>query len=267
MTQTTATPPALDGAAPLPGLSSSVVSRLAALGYGLTCYAVGVSGLVAMILATLGVLPFTGGPVQLTSVAAKIMFNLGFVALFGIQHAIMARPAFKARWTRVIHPAVERATFTGLAGGIMGALIWLWQPLPAVVWSVESEGVALALRGLCALGWAYLLAATFAIDHFELFGVKQVWRNLRDLPTPSPEFKQRLMYRFDRHPIMTGVAIGLWSTPAMTVGHLVLALGFSAYIVIGVTMEERDLRRHHGARYAEYARRVKTIVPRLTRNA
>ncbi|MEM6568940.1 MAG: isoprenylcysteine carboxylmethyltransferase family protein [Planctomycetota bacterium] len=262
MTQTTAAT-----SVALSDVSSSALKRYAAFGYGLTCYAVGVSGLVAMILATLGILPFTGGPVQLASTPTKIAFNLGLVALFGIQHAIMARPAFKERWTRIIHPAIERSTFTGLAGAIMGTLIWLWQPMPAMVWSVDSEGIALALRGLCAFGWAYLLAATFAVDHFELFGVKQVWRNLRDLPTPPPNFKERLMYRFDRHPIMTGVAVGLWSTPSMTVGHLALALGFSAYIVLGVALEERDLRRHHGARYADYARRVKTIVPRLSRDA
>ena len=246
--------------------SPSALGRAVAMAYGMTCYGVGVAGLVALILVTLGVLPLTGGPITIEGEAARIAFNLSLIAAFGLQHAVMARDAFKRRWTQIIPASVERSTFTALSGLIAGAIVWLWQPQPSVIWQVEGTFASYGLRGLCGLGWAYLLAATFAIDHFELFGVKQVWRNLRGTETPPANFKERFMYRFDRHPIMTGVLVGLWSTPVMTLDHLVLALGFTGYIVIGVTIEERDLRRKHGTRYAEYARRVRTIVPRLARD-
>ncbi len=239
----------------------SAFSRRAVFAYGVGAYNVGVAGLVALILATLGILPFTGGPVAIDGQGWRIAFNLGLISLFGVQHAIMARPAFKRWWTQVIPAAAERSTFVALSGILMGAIVGLWQPLPEVIWSAENGALRNALLGGCAFGWAYLLAATFAIDHFELFGLKQVWRNLKGLRTPSPTFQARLMYRFDRHPIMTGVLIGLWSTPDLTLERLVLALGFTAYIVVGVAVEERDLRRLHGAHYHLYAKRVRTIIP------
>lgn len=246
-------------------MTSRTISASGALQflYGVGCYHVGVAGLVSMILATLGVLPYTGGPVRIEGTWAPIAFNLALISVFGIQHAIMARPAFKKRWTRVIPEAVERSTFTAISGALMGALIWLWQPLGDVVWTVGDGPARWAVTGLCALGWAYMFTASFAIDHFELFGLRQVWGALRGLDTAPPKFRARLMYRFDRHPIMTGVFVALWAQPSMTLGSLVLALGFSSYIIVGVTIEERDLRRHHGDDYAGYARRVRTIVPRL----
>ena len=229
--------------------------------YGVGAYTVGVSGLVALILATLEILPFTGGPVSIDGTAGRIAFNLGLISLFGIQHAIMARPAFKRRWTQIIPAAAERSTFVALAGILMGAIVGLWQPLPEVLWAAGDGAPRYALLSLCAFGWAYLLAATFAIDHFELFGLRQVWRGLKGNSTPSPSFQARFMYRFDRHPIMTGVLIGLWSAPTLTVERLVLALGFTAYIIVGVTIEERDLRRLHGGAYQGYAKRVRTVIP------
>lgn len=252
----------LEASAAFPSRSLTF-SAAALFATGVLCYAVGVSGLVALILATLDVVPFTGGPVELSGTWPAIAFNLGLIAVFGVQHAIMARPAFKERWTRVVHPAIERSIFTALAGGLVGLIVWLWQPLTDVFWTVGDGPARWALLGLCAFGWTYLLAASFAIDHFELFGLKQVWRNLTGRPTAPPPFRARLMYRFDRHPIMTGALLGLWSAPTMTLDRMVLALGFSAYIVVGVTMEERDLRRHLGATYVSYAKRVGTIVPRI----
>ena len=245
--------------------TQSGASRWFVLAYGLGCYTVGVAGLVAMILRTLGVLPVTGGPVARSGDLSRTLFNLGLITVFGLQHAIMAREGFKRRFTARMPVAIERSTFTGLSGILMGGIIWLWQPLPSVLWSVGTPALKAGLLALCALGWIYLLAATFAIDHFELFGVKQVVRNLAGQPTPSPDFRTRLMYRFDRHPIMTGVLVGLWSTPSMTLDRLVLALGFSAYIVVGVAIEERDLRRKHGAAYERYAKRVRSLVPPLPR--
>ena len=231
--------------------------------YGILCYVLGVSGLVWLILVTLGFVPFADGPIRMGTQTQAILFNLGLVALFGVQHAVMARPAFKARWTKIVPPAAERSTFTMLAGLLMANMMFLWQPLTAQVWAVEQPAIALALRVLCGLGWGYMLLSTFAIDHFELFGLKQVYRQLRGLETPAPNFQQRWMYRFDRHPLMTGAMVGLWSTPDMRVDNLVLALAMTLYVIIGVSMEERDLVRAHGEAYRSYRNRVATTVPLL----
>lgn len=242
---------------------SSVFSRTVVFLIGLLFYLLGVGGLLWIIAACFGLYPYTGGPVVLTSMPLAIAFNLSLVAVFGIQHAIMARSHFKERWTEIIHPALERATFVMLSGVILGGMQYLWQPLPQAIWSVESEAARIFLWALQGFAWSYLLLATFAIDHFELFGVKQVWRNLYSKDTPSPPFVSRLMYRFDRHPIMTGVLIGVWATPSMQLDHLVLAIGSTAYVILGVMIEERDLIRLHGETYLDYRKSVGTIVPQI----
>lgn len=250
--------------AALPTSSTAAApARLAIFIYGVVTYGIGVTGLCWLIACSLGLVPFTGGPLHLASTGAAIAFNLSLVAVFGLQHAIMARPEFKARWTRVIPTPMERPTFVLLAGAIMGTAMWLWQPLPAVIWSVDAQALAIGIRVLGALGWAYMLAASFAINHFELFGLQQVWMQLRGRAEARVPFVQRFMYRFDRHPLMSGILIGLWLTPIMTLGHLVLSAGFTTYIVLGVAIEERDLVRLHGESYREYRRRVGSLVPSL----
>ena len=241
--------------------SRSFAARAGIFAYGITCYLLGVSGLMALILACLGVLPFTGGVVELSSTGSAIAFNLAFILLFGVQHAIMARPAFKKRWTQIIPEPMERSTFVVLAGGIMGVAIWLWQPLDAVVWSVAPGTAAVAITILGALGWAYMFTASFAIDHFELFGLAQVWRAFRGQEKPQVDFKQRLHYAFDRHPLMTGILFGLWATPNMTLDRFILAAGFTVYIVIGVAIEERTLVQLHGDGYRSYRSQVGALVP------
>ena len=238
-----------------------LLARTAVLAYGVTAYAIGVAGLCWLIGGSLGLIPFTGGPVSLGSVEARVAFNLAFVALFGLQHAIMARPAFKARWTRVVPPAIERSTFVLVTGLLVSGFMWLWQPLPEVVWSVEQPLVAGFLFALGALGWAYLFTASFAIDHFELFGLKQVWNAFRGGEARPHRIVSRLMYRFDRHPLMSGMLFGLWCTPLMRVDHLVLAAGLTTYIVLGVLIEERTLVAIHGEEYRSYRRRVPALVP------
>ena len=245
----------------------SALSRVGILLYGVVCYAIGVTGLCALILTCFGLIPFTDGPVVIRSAALAVLFNLGFVAVFGIQHAIMARPEFKARWTKIIPAAMERSTFTAVAGGLMLITLFMWQPMPQVLWNVEASGVRLAIYGLAGLGWAYLFGASFAINHFELFGLQQVYLNLRQRQPRDLPFVQRFMYRFDRHPLMTGFLIGFWATPTMTVDRLVLALGFTAYIVAGVAIEERDLIRAHGESYLRYKRDVGSLIPTPRRGA
>ncbi len=231
------------------------------LAYGAASYAAGVAALGGTILIMLRLLPFTGGPVQIADPVLAALFNLGLLVAFALQHSVMARAGFKERWTRVIHPSMERSTYVLATGVVLLPVIALWQPLPAVMWSVGSPVAQAAVSGFAVLGWAYLFTATFAINHFELFGLQQVWRGFRgEEPVPVP-FRERWMYRFDRHPIMTGILVGVWAVPEMTLGHLLFAAGSTVYVAVGVHFEERALRRTLGATYEDYRRRVSTIVP------
>lgn len=255
---TTSSRPSRTEAAPS---RASAVSRVAVLLFGVVSYAIGVSGLCWLIAASLDLVPFTGGPLELATRGQRVALGLGWVLLFGLQHAVMARPAFKARWTRVVHPAIERSTFVLVTGLIVSAMLLTWQPDPAPVWTVTQPALGIGMRVVAVLGWAYLFAASFAIDHFELFGLKQVWLHFRGRRPVALPVVSRFMYRFDRHPIMTGMLLGLWCTPVMRVDHLLLASGLSVYIVIGVLIEERTLVALHGEGYREYRRRVPALVP------
>jgi methanethiol S-methyltransferase len=235
--------------------------RAAILAYSVGSYAVGVAALVVLILLLLGVLPFGRGPVHVERPLLAGLLDLGLLLAFAGQHSVMARAGFKERWTRLIHPAMERSSYVLATGVVLLPVLALWQPLPTVLWSVGAPLARGAVLGIAVLGWTYLFLATFAINHLELFGLEQAWRAFRGrAPRPVP-FRERWMYRFDRHPIMTGLLLGLWATPTLTVGRLLLAAGLTAYVVTGVTFEERALRRQWGRTYEDYRRRVGTIVP------
>jgi methanethiol S-methyltransferase len=239
----------------------TTLRRAGVLAHGVGSYTVGVAALVGMILVMLGVLDFTGGPVRIERPVLAGLFDLGLLVVFALQHSVMARAGFKARWTRIISPSMERSTYVLATGVVLLPLLWLWQPLPAVVWSVGSPLARAAVTGVALLGWAYLFLATFAINHLELFGLEQSWRGFRGKAPASLPFRERWMYRVDRHPIMTGLLVGLWATPVLTVGHLLFAAGFSLYVIVGVHFEERALRRQWGDTYEAYRRRVATVVP------
>lgn len=242
----------------------SLAYRVAVFTYGVLAYLIGVAALLAVILMMMGVFRFTGGPLGKLSLGVGIALDLLLLLVFALQHSVMARTGFKERWTRVIPAVAERSTYVLATGLALAPVLVLWQPMPAVVWSVELPILRWLLFGVALAGWAYLFAASFAINHFELFGLQQVYQALRARPlTPAP-FKERWMYRFDRHPIMTGVLIGLWVTPTMTLDHLLLAIGFTLYLWIGVHFEERSLRRQWGRQYEQYCERVGTIVPAFT---
>ena len=242
--------------------SHSLLYRLSVFVFGVAAYVVGVGALVAVILTMLGVFRFTGGPLgALDGMGAALAVDLLLLVAFALQHSVMARPSFKAQWTRVIPAAAERSAYVLATGLVLLPLLFCWQPMPALVWSVQSPLLHWALLGIAVGGWSYLLLASFAINHFELFGLQQVYQCLRGRPVTRPPFAVRWMYRFDRHPIMTGVLVGLWVTPTMTVDHLVFAVGFTIYVWIGVHFEERSLRRELGTTYDEYCARVRSIVP------
>lgn len=241
----------------------SLPHRLAVFTYGVLSYGIGVTALVGLILAMLGVIELGSGPVRDLGLPAALAWNAALILSFAVQHTIMARPGFKSWWTRIVPAAAERSTFVLATGLIMLSTLWLWQPMPEVIWSVSHPLLVKACYGLALAGWTYLFVASFAIDHFELFGLLQVFRHLRGRSQSPVPFKERWMYRFDRHPIMTGVLVGMWATPTMRMDHLLFALGFTAYVVVGVSFEERSLRQHLGSIYDDYAARVRTIVPRL----
>jgi protein-S-isoprenylcysteine O-methyltransferase Ste14 len=194
------------------------------------------------------------------SLLGAIFVNLGLLTAFAVQHSVMARPRFKREWTKIVSPAIERSTYVLLASLLLFAICLGWSPLPAIVWQAEGAGAG-AMWALFALGWLVVLLSTFMINHFELFGLRQVWLHARGRPYSAPRYVERFFYRFVRHPIMLGFLIAFWAGPTMTVGHLLFAAVTTAYILVALQLEERDLLAEHGASYAAYRERVPMLVP------
>lgn len=191
------------------------------------------------------------------------VLDIGLIALFGLQHSVMARPGFK-QWMSAALPAhLHRAVYVIATSVMVAFLIAFWQPLPAMVWQIQDGGAAMLVWMLYAIGWLLVVASTFMIDHFELFGLAQPFRRWRGLPPPDDEFRTSYLYRYMRHPIYTGWLVVFWATPQMSVGHLLFAIGMSAYILVGIAYEERDLIALFGERYRDYRRCVPALIPGL----
>jgi len=186
------------------------------------------------------------------------------LALFAAQHTVMARPWFKRAWARLVPEPAERATFVLAASLVLALLYWQWRPVRGTVWHLSGPGAAIALAVYSA-GWLLALAATFAISHADLFGLRQAFAPARGVPYAAPPFTERGLYRRVRHPLMTGFVIVFWAAPVMTAGHLLFAAAATGYILAGITFEERDLRRGLGETYTAYAARVPALVPGLRR--
>lgn len=193
-----------------------------------------------------------------------LLVNLGLLGLFAVQHSVMARRSFKRWVTRFIPHSAERSTYVVASSLALIVLFVFWQPMGGVIWSIENPQAQILLHVAFAFGWLLVLVSTFLINHFDLFGLRQVWLNLRNTPYTDVPFVMPWMYRLVRHPLYLGFLLGFWATPVMTVAHLVFALATTGYILIAIQLEERDLMRFH-PEYAEYRRRVPMLIPFIGR--
>jgi protein-S-isoprenylcysteine O-methyltransferase Ste14 len=192
-----------------------------------------------------------------------LLNNFALIGLFGVQHSVMARPAFKRAWTSVIPQHLERSTYVLFSCVALFALCWFWQPIGGTVWRAEDPALRYALYGVFAMGWLVVVLASLLINHFDLFGVRQVWLHFRGKPYTALAFRTPGAYRHIRHPLYVGWLMAFWATPDMTLAHLLMAAGLTAYILIAIPYEERDLEAHLGKPYVEYRNRTPLFVPRL----
>jgi methanethiol S-methyltransferase len=240
----------------------AVLKRLLFFTYGVASYLV--------FLATfLYAIAFVGGfvvPTRLDGAAAMslpraIAIDCALLTLFAVQHSVMARRWFKERWTQIVPWAIERSTYVLCASLALLLLFWQWRPIGIQIWSVDNTGLRIALWALFAAGWATVLVVTFLINHFDLFGLRQVWLPLAGKPYTRVSFRTPLPYRFVRHPLYFGFLLAFWMTPTMTLAHLLFACATTAYIILAIQFEERDLVFEHGVGYEEYRRAVPMLIP------
>jgi methanethiol S-methyltransferase len=240
-----------------------MMGRFFAVAYGLVCYAI-------FFAAFLYAIGFVGGLVVPKaiddgaggSLAVALVVDVLLLGVFAVQHSVMARPAFKAVWTRIVPAPGERSTYVLFASLALALLYWQWRPITQpVIWQVSMPWLADTLWVLFGLGWLTVLTSTFLIDHFDLFGLRQVWVYARKGEIPPPEFRTPLFYKVVRHPIYLGFIVAFWATPRMTPGHLLFAAATTAYILIAIQLEEHDLIGLFGDRYRRYRASVSMIVP------
>lgn len=238
------------------------ITKIIALLYGIVSYA----AFLVTILYAIGFVMGVGVPKNIdtgtgTSSGEALIINLALMSLFAIQHSLMARKRFKQWWTRYVPKAIERSTYVLLASLCLMLLFWQWRPMPAIVWQVRDPDAAATLATISFVGWVIVFTSTFLINHFELFGLQQVTANLAGREIPAPRFRTPLYYKFVRHPIYLGFIIAFWAAPEMSVGRLLFASVTTAYIIVGIFLEERDLTEQFGDDYRRYKEKVSMLVP------
>ena len=244
------------------------MQRILALGYALVAYLIFFATFLWLIafMADVAIFPTTvNDAVNGAPLAQAVIVDLALIALFGVQHSVMARPGFKARWRTMVPASVERTTYVLAAAIVLALLLRFWHTLDGTIWDVRGTAFAPVIWGVFAIGWAVLLLSTFLINHFELFGLSQAWAHGRPAATAAPPLREPLFYRYVRHPLYLGFVIAFWATPHLTFSHLLFAAGMTAYILVGIAHEERDLVRHFGPAYDEYRERVGMLIPGIGR--
>jgi len=245
------------------------MSRTLTILFAIICYAIFFATFLYLIVFV-GDLSFASrtvdeGPLSPPAVAAII--DVALIALFGLQHSVMARPGFKAKWTKIVPPPIERSVYVLAASVALMILFLGWRPIDAIVWNVTSPLLFDLIWVAFWLGWALVLVSTFLINHFELFGLQQAWFNARGREARPPRMREPFLYRFVRHPLYVGFFLAFWAAPTMTAGHLLLAVGMSIYMLIAIRHEERDLVDLFGEDYEEYQDRVGMLTPRIRRRS
>ena len=245
-----------------PDTRSNPIGRVVAFLYGIFAYLV----FFATFLYAIGFVSGLMVPKTIDSGAVgpmpeAIIVDLVLMSVFAIQHSVMARRQFKQWWTRLVPKPVERSTYVLFSSLALVLLFWQWRPIPAVVWEITNPAIAMVILGLSLIGWLIVLTSTFLINHFELFGLHQVTSNLTGHPMPEPRFRTPLYYKFVRHPIYLGFIIAFWAAAVMTTGHLLFAAVTTAYIFVGIFLEERDLVDLFGDDYRRYKDRVSMMLP------
>lgn len=196
-----------------------------------------------------------------TALGIALIVNASLIALFGIQHSVMARQGFKSAWTQIVPKPIERSLYVLSASAMLCLLYYFWHPIQGDIWRVENGIGAIVLWTLFGLGWIIVLASTFLINHFELFGLQQVWRNLRGQAEAPIQFRKPLFYKLVRHPLYSGFLLAFWATPHMTLGHMLFSVGMTVYILIAISYEEKDLVGYFGKDYQQYQQDVGMLVP------
>lgn len=246
---------------PLQGEGNKVV-RISAFIYGIVCYGIFLGTfLYAIGFVGNAIVPRSIDSAANTTLANAFVINFSLLAIFGLQHSLMARQWFKAWWTQIIPKPVERSTYVLFSSLCLIALFYFWQPMGVEVWNVQNPLVRIILYSLFAFGWLLVLVSTFSIDHFDLFGLRQVYLYLIDREYTPRHFEIPNLYKLVRHPLYVGWLFAFWATPTMTLAHLVFALGTTAYILVAIRFEERDLLKVHGQDYADYRDRVPMLIP------
>ncbi len=238
------------------------MKRYLSLIYGIGCYLV----FHATFLYLVGFLGDFIVPKSLDSApqvvwTQALLINLGLILLFGVQHSVMARPWFKKMWVKVVPEHLERSTYVLFSSIALIILLYFWEPMGGSIWYVENTVAQIAIYSVFGLGWVLLLLSSFSINHFDLFGLRQVYLNFINKPYTDVPYKEPVLYKMVRHPLYLGFVLGIWATPHMTIAHLVLALGLTAYILVGIRFEEKDLITVFGEKYQQYKRAVPMLLP------
>ena len=239
------------------------------LGFALIAYAIFFATFLYLIgfVGNLDVLPTTVDKGPAGPIGAAVITDVVLVALFGLQHSVMARQGFKRNWTRIVPWPIERSVYVLFASAALIILFSLWRPIGGMVWDVANPTAQVILWALFLAGWGIVLLSTFLINHFELFGLQQAWLHLRNREPAKPVFHQPLFYKWVRHPLYLGIFLAFWSTPHMSYGHLLLSAGVSIYMLIAIRYEERDLVDLFGDQYVQYRARVGMLIPGLGRRS